>query len=540
MFPRPWPASYPLSGRMVIVLCLTVMLVGLIGHDPWKTDDVISLSIARSVAQGHWLVPKMAGEAWLNSPPLYYWLAAICGTIFGPNFIPLLEWHDAARLASLLLVAVGLTAIAYATRCFSGHEAGRVAPLLVIGTLGTLVPFHDAQPVLVTFAGLSIALAALAAWQKHPHFAGVGMGLALAVAFLGGGLDSLGLLLVILLACGIHRHWRQQSAKTWLLATAIAVPLVAIWPVLLFKLSPVEFQIWWSQELLALQAPLKLEIKRFAFLVWGLWPVLPFAVWSVWVQRKQLADPAAYLGLIATLVSLIFFLRSRDVAPAILPLIAALAILGMQTAHRLRRGAAGAFDWFGVTTLTLFIALAWLGGIAILTNLPEPIAKNFRIPAPGFVPHWSWPAFSVAVIATLAWLRLIFSAPRSPWRPISGWASGVAVMWVLLGMLWLPWIDYTKSYRKPSAELRRAIGQYDGCIERDQLGTVQRASFDYFDNIRTTTIHPGDSVCRLRIVQAVDGDEKKLSGWRMVTETARPGEKRERLRLYRRITKKSD
>ena len=533
MFAGPWPSAFPLSGRLVILLCLAVLLVGLIGHDPWKTDDVISLNIAQSVANGHWLIPRLAGEPWLQSPPLYYWLAAIFGTIFGT----MLEWHDAARLASLLLVAIGLTGIAYAARTLYELEAGRVAPLLVIGTLGTLVPFHDAQPALLTFASLSLTLAALAAWRKHPIPAGIGLGLALPIAFLGSGLDALILIVIIIIACALHPRWRQLSLRTWILAGLTGLPLLALWPWLLFAQQPVAFDQWLAHELGALQTPLQFDGKRFAFLAWGLWPVLPFALWTLWLQRKQLAQAPTFLPLVAAIVSLVYFLRSTEVTTAVLPLVAALAVLAMQGANRLRRGAAGAFDWFGVTTLTIFIALAWLGGVAILTNLPEAVAKNFRIPAPGFVPHWSWLAFSVAVVATLAWLRLIFSAPRSPWRPITGWACGVAVMWVVLGMLWLPWIDYTKSYRKPSAELRLAIGNYDGCIERVRLGQVQRASIDYFDGIRTKAVGTTNQGCRLRIVQATNGEEKSLPGWRLVVETARPGEKRERIRLYRRVNK---
>ena len=110
-------------------------------------------------------------------------------------------------------------------------------------------------------------------------------------------------------------------------------------------------------------------------------------------------------------------------------------------------------------------------------------------------------------------------------------------MWIVLGMLALPWLDYTKSYRKPSTELKLAIGNYAGCIERQNLGQVQRASFDYFDGIRTRLVSSTDRTCELRIVQAMNGDEQSLRGWRLMLETARPGEKRERIRLYRRINK---
>ena len=96
---------------------------------------------------------------------------------------------------------------------------------------------------------------------------------------------------------------------------------------------------------------------------------------------------------------------------------------------------------------------------------------------------------------------------------------------------------FTKSYRKPSAELRFAVANYAGCIERQNLGQVQRASFDYFDGIRTKLVSSNDRTCDLRIVQTVNGDEQSIRGWRLMLETARPGEKRERIRLYRRINK---
>ena len=134
MLTRPWPSSFPLSGLPVILICLGFLLAGLMGHDPWKTDDVISIAVARSILDGHWLVPQLAGEDWLQSPPLFYWLAALSSMAFSS----LLPWHDAARLASLLVAAIGLTGISCAARTLYEPEAGRVASLLVIGTLGLL------------------------------------------------------------------------------------------------------------------------------------------------------------------------------------------------------------------------------------------------------------------------------------------------------------------------------------------------------------------------------------------------------------------
>jgi hypothetical protein len=81
--------------------------------------------------------------------------------------------------------------------------------------------------------------------------------------------------------------------------------------------------------------------------------------------------------------------------------------------------------------------------------------------------------------------------------------------------------------------LRRALGPNPGCIARRGLGLAQRASFDYFNGIRTVGGSKARD-CRHMIVQAGTGSEKDLPGWTLVRETSRPGDKSERLRLYRR------
>jgi hypothetical protein len=42
---------------------------------------------------GDWLVPTLAGEPFMDKPPLFYWTAAL----FAKLFSPLLPLHDGAR-----------------------------------------------------------------------------------------------------------------------------------------------------------------------------------------------------------------------------------------------------------------------------------------------------------------------------------------------------------------------------------------------------------------------------------------------------------
>jgi len=81
--------------------------------------------------------------------------------------------------------------------------------------------------------------------------------------------------------------------------------------------------------------------------------------------------------------------------------------------------------------------------------------------------------------------------------------------------------------------LRQGLGAHPGCIARRGLGLAQRASLDYFSGIRTVGSSRAKD-CRYLIAQATPRAEKDLPGWTLIRETSRPGDKSERLRLYRR------
>ena len=75
--PRFKGISLPPSGWALAILLTLYIFTGIIGHDPWKSDDAISLGIAHSiVADGHWLMPQLAGQPYPDAP-FYYWAAAV-------------------------------------------------------------------------------------------------------------------------------------------------------------------------------------------------------------------------------------------------------------------------------------------------------------------------------------------------------------------------------------------------------------------------------------------------------------------------------
>jgi hypothetical protein len=68
-------------------------------------------------------------------------------------------------------------------------------------------------------------------------------------------------------------------------------------------------------------------------------------------------------------------------------------------------------------------------------------------------------AVGFAMLASVVWCWLIVTSPRSPMRGIMHWMAGLTLFWLLIAALWMPWIDYGKTYRPLSASLAKALAR---------------------------------------------------------------------------------
>lgn len=506
----------------IIVLAGLYLLIGVTGHDPWKTEDAIHIGIAYGFAShGHWLTPAIAGESWPHTAPLYHWVAALLGQLLGGW----LAFHDAARLATTLFGALFLLFLAGAARSFHGDSAGRIAPLLAIGTLGLLLPMHEAQPAI---AGL--ACAALAWWGGGLSLQGRAwgaplLGLGLGLAFLAHGLVGLIMALAVLPAPTLRRDWKGLA-----LALLIALPLLAIWPWLLMQQAPEFWTQWWQNEFAEATRARILPVSRhFEQLAWAVWPLWPLALWSFWLLRRQV--DRLLLPLFGVAVTLLWFLTGAPRSLAVLTLIVPLTLVAAAGADRLRRGAANAFDWFSVMTFSFAAGLIWLGASAQSLGWPSRIAHNFAKLVPGHTVDYGLVALGGAAIATLVWL-LTWGLRRASWRASLRWAAGLTLLWVLIAALWFSWIDYGMTYRPVAQSLKQALPPSAGCIEREDFGFAQRASLDYFAGIRTVDTSRKQT-CGWRL--SVAGTNRKVAdGWLEVWQDGRTSDRKERWYLDRR------
>lgn len=510
---------------VILVLAGIYLLAGVMGHDPWKTEDAIHIGIAHGfLNQGNWLFPHVAGEPWPHTAPLYHWLAALSGKAFGG----LLGFHNGARLATTLFGALFLFALAGAARAFHGVTASRSAPLLAIGTLGLLMPLHEAQPAV---AGLTFV--ALAYWggglilqgqTRGAFLLGGGIGL----AFMSHGLVGLIMAAAVLPAPIMRRDW-----KSLFLALLIALPLMSAWPLLLSSQAPElwpQWMQWWQNELAeATRARAMPDARHLELLAWAAWPVLPLTVWSLWLHRHQLAPLA--IPLLGALLTLVWFLSGSSRSLAVIPLLIPLTLLAAAGVDRLRRGAANAYDWFGLMTFSFFAALIWLGASAQALGWPPKIANNFEKLAPGHGLNYSLFTLAFAATITVLWV-LSWRFRSASWRPSLHWAAGTTLMWALVASLWMSWIDHGKTYRAVATSLRTALPQQVDCVERVGLSATQLASLDYFVGIRTVAPSRTRN-CNWRLVAGKKGREAP-AGWTERWQGHRPSDRDERWYLDQR------
>jgi 4-amino-4-deoxy-L-arabinose transferase-like glycosyltransferase len=531
--------SVPLTLPWLCVLCAAFLLPGLVDHDPWKADDAIGFGIAFEALNGQWLAPMLAGEPYPEASPLYFWVAAILAKL-ASAVLPL---HAGARLASGAFAAIAIVCTGLAAREFFGSAAANSAALILIGCIGLLLHAHSMTAEIALLAALAAVFLGIAFAARRPGLGGALAGGGCGAMFLAKGFAPAvaGLLIVAILTLALPGT-RHRAGRFWIVLAVVLLPCVAVWPFTLYHAAPERLAAWWMHSNLVnlpgtSSAPFVSQVLSYLRLLgWFAWPALPLALWSLWIYRHRLTHPGIALpvaGFGVLLVMLGFGRDAREVTA--LPLLLPLSLLGAAAVGELRRGAANALDWFSMMTFSLFALALWVGYAAMLTGLPAELANRFATLEPGFAAEFSPIAFSLAIVFSAMWVLLVTGTGRSTYRGVTHWAAGMTLAWGLLVALWLPWVDYGKSYRGMSATLAPHV-KTRACVSSRNLGEPQRASLHYFIGLVTQRADVNPVGCPLLLVQGSVSDDtgNPGGGWDLVWQGNRPGDRVERYRLYRR------
>jgi 4-amino-4-deoxy-L-arabinose transferase-like glycosyltransferase len=260
----------------------------------------------------------------------------------------------------------------------------------------------------------------------------------------------------------------------------------------------------------------------------------------LWSTRGKSGINAAHLIIPGSLfiaeISLFLFykdLSERDLM-LLLPPMAILAAFGLPF---LRRGLISFIDWLSLLTFTVAGGFIWVIWVAKITGHPKVTADNVARYIPGFVAHFNLLEFLFAITITLIWFAIVrwrtSRAPQVIWRCLVISTSGTILLWVLLMTLWLPTINYAKTYQQVALRFAKALPSDAICIDSTMLGDAQLASFKYFTRLNLQD----NSVCNYKITHSNEGikgaETINHQYLQLIWEDRRESDKDERLRLYR-------
>ncbi len=532
--------------HLLVLLCAIWLCVGLIGHSPWKPFESQSISIihtliehpflhAQSWIHGWWIAPVSAGHPLLETPPLFYWVA----TGFTHLFTPLLPAHDAARLSVGLWMLLTLLMTGLSGRECWNLGAGRQTNFILIGCLGLVVSAHTLMPGVAALSGIAMAFYALALVIRKPGRSVWLLASGLLVAFLAGGVVPalMVLLTVAALLCLPSVRQHPASIRSLWLGVLLALPGMLLWGWLCQRWAPLQWAHWWQSQWLVLWPSNHAYFLR--TLAWYAWPALPFALWGAWRFRHALLHTYRFqlTGLFFCIAFVLTGWFSERNEANCLPMLVPLTVLAAGSIETLKRGAAGALNWFGLILFGLLISIAWIGWVSMLTGSPLKLYQRLSFLSGLETIRFNLLYGAIAVAVTLIWLSILLRDKHSNRSSATNWAIGMTCAWTVFMSLWLPMIEAARTYRPLFEDLRRHLPAHYRCIDSQSIGSWQQDLLHYHANIRLhAQTAASASQCDLYLIEDQPGKRRVIPGpeWQVIWQGIQTRQNRESFRLLQR------
>ncbi len=511
-------ATSALPRWLLLTICIVYASFGLFGRDPWKNEDAAGFGVMWTMANGtahDWLLPNLVGKYITSEGPLGYWLGASAIRLLAP-------WVDASnasRVFTGLMFCAACAFVWYAAYllgrrpevqpfkyAFGGEpeprDYGRTladgALLILLGCFGLAERGHETTPQLAQFVCIAMLVYGLVRMIDRPLQGSLIWGLALGLVTLTSSPVLVGALLLGTLAMTLIV---REARTRWLLLAGLPVALVlsVAWPIAALSAFPND---------------------------------------AVWFLKRRAPHIAIPVSVIAPLLILVV-LQSSSTNRLYMLLLPALAVLATFALPTLKRGAINAIDWFAVLSFTILSTFVWLVWLAGLTGFPHPLARNLARLAPGFTPEFKILSFVCAVAVTVCWVALvqwrIARHPKVLWRSVVLSSAGTTLMWVLLMTLWLPVVNYSRTYKDVAQQIASHLPADYTCISPVRLGDAQIATFAYFGDMHFSFNEDCDVILRQDTQDFGEPSAMSNFVWQLVWEGRRVADRDERFRLYVRI-----
>ena len=542
----------------LLLFCLAYVLPGFMGRDPWKREDIMAFGFMSSLAElfnGHaasWLKPMLMGQPDPGAAVLPYWLGA-WAIQWAPSWLA----PDAAvRIPFVLLLVLTMAttwygvyalartpgaqpiAFAFGGEAKPRYYARAVADgglLALIASLGLARLAHETTPALAQLSFTALLFFGLANLATHRRTALMVMAVALPSLALSGAPST-----ALLLSAGgalVMASQRQGTQRVRMLDVGL---------ILLMCLVTARLATWLDVWRWRLHAPTLEHFQPMARLfVWFLWPAWPLVLWTLWRWRLQLSQiwkhphlalPLWFVGV--TLCSTALTGLSDRALLLALPAMAALAAFALPT---LERSVSALVDWFTLVFFSVCALTIWVVWLSMQTGWPAQPAANVARLAPGFTFSFSVPAFTAAVLATLAWMALVrWRAGRhraALWKSMVLPASGAALCWLLLMTLWLPLLNFGRGYAPLVEKVSTLMGP-TACVNTLRLSLSQSAAFGFHGHYRLIPVNASNAPqCAWLIADHLamtQRDDISRETWRLRETIFRPTDDGEAIMVFER------
>jgi 4-amino-4-deoxy-L-arabinose transferase-like glycosyltransferase len=476
-------------GMLALLFSVAFVLPGLTGHGPWQQDEVESLDIVHGMLEtGDLLVPKLGNEPYIERPPAFYVTAATIAELYNKALsLPLpqgtqlpdalkLSSDDAARLATALYLFIlfGFTVLlgrATWVRDDQNQAEGAIALLVLMGTLGLVQSAHLLVAEIAVSAGIAMALYGLVIAPRRVFWGGLWLGTGAGLAFMSEGLVWLGIIGITALLLPLFRDWRSgRYLRALMVALLAALPWLLVWPALLYLRDPDLFQTWlWGN-----------NIQRYLEVYQNSAQLVSPATTQFWLHTwPWFTFPAAVLALLALLLRVVDFWSSRGVRVLLvasivgwallllapnarelyaLPLLAPLAVLAAGGVTQLPRWVITPVYLLSLLIFGLGAVLLWgLWTYHMFTGQPLQHGALAAYLPMDFDFVWRPVAFVTAAFFTFVWVWILmqFRAPRR--ASLLVWPAGIVMLWGLVSLLHLPWVDAASTLSGKPSETRAAM-----------------------------------------------------------------------------------
>jgi 4-amino-4-deoxy-L-arabinose transferase-like glycosyltransferase len=559
-------ATRALPRWLLLTICIVYAAFGLFGRDPWKNEDAAGFGVMWTMARGHlhdWLFPNLVGKYLPDNGPLGFWPGALSIRALAP-------WVDASDASRIFtgLWFCGACAFVWYTAYLLGRrpevqpfkyafggepeprDYGRTladgALLILLACFGLAERGHETTPQLAQFTFISMLVYGLVRMIDKPLQGALIWGLAVGLVTLASNPVLVGaLLLGTLVMMLIVPEARARTRWLLLAGLPVALAIALSWPLATLALYPDDgvwyLNQWLNSSLDAFAGPpgsvARYALKNLPLFTWPAWPLAVWA-WFSWAGLRRAPHVAIPLSVIAPLLALVV-IQSHQTNQLYMLLLPSLSVLAAFALPTLKRGAINAIDWFALLSFTILGTFVWLVWLAGLTGFPHPLARNLARLAPGFVPEFKILSFLCAVAVTVCWFALVrWRLARHPnvlWRSVVLSSAGTTLMWVLLMTLWLPVVNYSRTYKDVAEQIASHLPDDYTCISPVRLGNAQIATFAYFGHMHFAFDEDCDVI--LRQDSQDYGEPSAMSDfvWKLVWEGRRAADRDERFRLYVRI-----